>query len=598
MEKKNDNCCVLRVACCEFKTRDLQPERGEKNMFKRWAYIIAIGCFLFLQGCGMLIFSEEKRAMKKHQIHEDQYNPYKLQNTIEGYREFIAKYPKNLFVNEAKIQIENLEFAPYEREDNIEGYMEFKIRYPDNRHIFKASVKIEQVEFKRYEKMDTIEAYKEFLSKYPDSTLAILAKERLQELEFRDLDKTFRKKYGIDLLLYRLNLKRLKKKLGTIDGVNLGDFICFVSIANNEGKKYFHTHLIYYTDLSYLDSTSKEVTERFFDPLVSKALVYLDSHFMNKDEIDGFSFDISSSAHLFYGDRKIVCEYYFPISEVNLFAQNKLDKKDLLAQSIITSPKKVVSEAKPGTVEEKPHLEKATTPPVKMDGFSIMTMVNERGRGEDYIISRSWEKGRHSMTSIEKRKNFYGKDGFINKSIIRYIDPPGHYGTAILIWNYKDREKAFWYRLLHTGSARIANTERLRPPAEFDFNLTDYVDINVGEERHELLRSEGYEGKICYVVESIPVKKDIRYGKRTSWIDQRYFIPLKTEYFDKRGNPWKILHIEWQNKFGFWFWKKADAENVQTGNKTFITIEDVRINLRLHDRDFTKSGLEQKKHGF
>lgn len=580
-------------------------------MFKRYAYIIVIGSLLSLQGCGMLIFSEEKRAMKKHQIHEDQYNPYKLQNTIEGYREFIAKYPKNLFVNEAKIQIENLEFAPYEREDNIEGYMEFKIRYPDNRHIFKASVKIEQVEFKRYEKMDTIEAYKEFLSKYPDSTLAILAKERLQELEFRDLDKTFRKKYGVDLLLYRLNLKRLKKKLGTIDGVNLGDFICFVSIANHEGKKYFHTHLIYSTDLSYLDSTSKEVTERFFDPLLSKALGYLDSHFMNKDEIDGFSFDISSSAHLFYGDRKIVCEYYFPISEVNLFAQNKLDKKDLLAQSIITSPKKIVSEAKPvvsakvpdsrdkpGTLEEKPHLEKVTTPPIEMDGFSIMTMVNERGGGEDYIISRSWKRGRHSMTSIEKRKNFYGKDGFINKSIIRYIDPPGHYGTAILIWNYKDREKAFWCGSRHTGAARISDTERLRPPAEFDFNLTDYVDINVGEERHELLRSEGYEGKICYVVESIPIKKDMSYGKRISWIDQRYFIPLKTEYFDKRGNPWKILHIEWQNKFGFWFWKKAVAENVQTGSKTFITIEDVRINLGLHDRDFTKFGLEQKKHGF
>ncbi|MCK5514452.1 MAG: hypothetical protein KAJ00_08135, partial [Deltaproteobacteria bacterium] len=331
-------------------------------MFKKYAYIIVIGSLLSLQGCGVLIFSEEKRAMKKYQIHEEQYNPYKLQNTIEGYREFIAKYPKNLFVNEAKIQIENLEFAPYEREDNIEGYMEFKIRYPDNRHIFKASIKIEQVEFKRYEKMDTVEAYKEFLSKYPDSTLAILAKERLQELEFRELDRTFRKKYGVDLLLYRLNLKRLKKKLGTVDGVNLGDFVCFVSIANHEGKKYFHTHLIYSTDLSYLDSTSKEVTEIFFDPLVSKALVYLDSHFMNKDEIDGFSFDISSSAHRFYGDRKIVYEHYFPLSEVNLFAQNKMDKKGLLAQSIITSPKKIVGEAKPGTLEEKPHLEKVTTP--------------------------------------------------------------------------------------------------------------------------------------------------------------------------------------------------------------------------------------------
>ena len=111
-------------------------------MSKKYPHIIVIASLLFLQGCGMLFFSEEKRAMEKYRIHEELYNPYKLQNTIDGYREFITKYPENLFVNEAKLQIENLEFAPYEQEDNIEGYMEFKVRYPDNRHIFKASVKI------------------------------------------------------------------------------------------------------------------------------------------------------------------------------------------------------------------------------------------------------------------------------------------------------------------------------------------------------------------------------------------------------------------------------------------------------------------------
>ena len=490
--------------------------------------------------------------------------------------------------------------------------MEFKIRYPNNRHVFKASVKIEQVELKRYEKMDTIEGYKEFLSKYPDSTLAILSKERLQELEFRELDNTLRKQYRFDLLLYRLHLRRLKKQLGTIDGVHLDDFVCFASLVNVDGKTYFHTHLIYAVNLSHLGATPREIAERFFDPLVSKALVYLDSHFMNKNELDGFSFDVASSLQFFYGDRKILYEQYFPLSEANRFAQGELDMQDLFAQSIIASPKKVVNRVEPraslkvpdsikepDATEVKPHMEKLTMPPIKMtDGYAIMTMVDERGRGEDSIISRSWENGRHSMTSIEKRKNFYGKDGVVDKSVIRYIDPPSHYGTSILIWNYKDREKAFWYRTLHTGAARIADTERLRPPAEFDFNLTDYVDINVGEERHELLRSEDYEGNPCYVVESIPIKKDMSYGKRISWIDQRHFISLQTEYFDKQGNPWKILRVDWQNQFGFWFWKKAVAENVQTGNKTFITIEDVRINLGLHDRDFTKTGLEQKKHGF
>ena len=203
------------------------------------------------------------------------------------------------------------------------------------------------------------------------------------------------------------------------------------------------------------------------------------------------------------------------------------------------------------------------------------------------------------MITIEKRKNFYGKDGFIDKSIIKYIDPPRQYGTSVLIWNYKEREKSFWYRLLYEDEVtRIPDTERIRPPAESDFCLTDYVEIRVGEEKHTLLRSEDYKGKECYVVESIPIREYIRYRKRTSWIDQRYFIPLKTEYFDKRGNLWKTLHIEWQNKFGIWFWKKAVAENVQTGNKTFITIEGVRINVGLHDRDFTKYALGRKKNGF
>ena len=58
------------------------------------------------------------------------------------------------------------------------------------------------------------------------------------------------------------------------------------------------------------------------------------------------------------------------------------------------------------------------------------------------------------------------------------------------------------------------------------------------------------------------------------------------------------MHIEWQNKFGFWFWKKAVIENVQIGYKTFVEIEDVRINVGLHDKDFTKYALDQKKLGF
>ena len=189
--------------------------------------------------------------------------------------------------------------------------------------------------------------------------------------------------------------------------------------------------------------------------------------------------------------------------------------------------------------------------------------------------------------------------------MLRYIDPPAYYGTNILTWNYKEREKAFW-ALSPYGSfettiptpTRLTNTERITPPAEFDFPLTNYVDINVGEERHNLLRREDCKGRKCFVVESTPLSRDIHYGKRISWIDQQNFTPLKVDYWDKDGRLWKTLDIEWYNTFGMFFWKKALVENVQTDERTFITVDDVRVNVGLDDRDFTKQGLEKQRHGF
>ena len=214
--------------------------------------------------------------------------------------------------------------------------------------------------------------------------------------------------------------------------------------------------------------------------------------------------------------------------------------------------------------------------PLTMDGLKIMTMVNKRDRGEDYIISASWKlakKGRirHTMRYKEKRKNYGDEGDFVYKSVIRYIDPPRYYGTT---------------------------PELLKPPAESNFSLADYIDINVDEETHQLLGSKEYEGNRCFLVESVPTKKKLLHGKRVSWIDQQRFIPLKIEYYDKKGSLWKTLHIEWQDKDGVWFWKKAEVTNKNADYKTFISIDEVMVNLGLRERDFTRVSLKTKELGF
>jgi outer membrane lipoprotein-sorting protein len=97
------------------------------------------------------------------------------------------------------------------------------------------------------------------------------------------------------------------------------------------------------------------------------------------------------------------------------------------------------------------------------------------------------------------------------------------------------------------------------------------------------------------VIESTPRIEEVPYGKRVSYIDQQNWIPLKVNYFDKKGALWKVLRITWQNISGVWFWKKAVVENVQEDYSTYIIIEDVKFNSALNDREFTKIALERSK---
>ena len=342
-------------------------------MSYKTAFSIVIAGFLFLQSCGGSALKED--ASPKQQIQEEQYQPYKLQNTTEGYKEFISLYPDNMFAEDARKRIADLEFAPYEKANTIEGYMEFKARYPDNPHCAKCDPNIEQLECKRCEETDTVEAYKEFLAKYPDSASA----DRIQE-----------------------------------------------KLAAHE-----------------------------------------------------------------------------------------------------------ISEEQKGTGTVQP-LQEQSPSPAAMDGTQIMTMVHNMNRAKDYIITTSWtltRKGRkrHSTIYMEKRKNLDSTEDFFYKSVVRYIEPTDYFGTAILTWNYKDNQRLFWtlpFRRKPPKARRTLTPELRRPPAEADFSLADYYDINLGEEKHELLRSELYEETKCFVVESIPLNTNLQiWEKNTSGLIRRTLFP-------------------------------------------------------------------------
>jgi hypothetical protein len=239
--------------------------------------------------------------------------------------------------------------------------------------------------------------------------------------------------------------------------------------------------------------------------------------------------------------------------------------------------------------------------PQQTDGLKIMTLAAERNQGDDYTRSMSWtfytgEKERNSMKCDEARKNYRGSEGLNFKSVIRYRDPAKISRTSTLTWNYTDGRRDYWYfKFGFTTSQRATNLERVRSQAEVDFDLDEYVDINPGEERHTLLRSETVQGKTCYVIESVPIEGGKKYSRRISCIEQQAFIPLRVEYYDRKGKLFKVLTITWQQVSGLWFWKDAEAENVRDNKKTFIRVEEVKVNTGIDEREFTNVALEKIK---
>ena len=76
---------------------------------RKYCFCIVVP-FLLIIPLGRATLFQKDKELKEYQRDEEQYQPYKLKNTIEGYKEFIFLYPENLFVGDAKLKIENLEF--------------------------------------------------------------------------------------------------------------------------------------------------------------------------------------------------------------------------------------------------------------------------------------------------------------------------------------------------------------------------------------------------------------------------------------------------------------------------------------------------------
>lgn len=206
------------------------------------------------------------------------------------------------------------------------------------------------------------------------------------------------------------------------------------------------------------------------------------------------------------------------------------------------------------------------------------------------LISRGGKERIRELTML--RKDY--QEGGQQKYYIYFHQPADVKGTTFMVWKYVDRDDDRWLfipalRLVR----RIAANDKRSSFVGSDFTYEDVSGREPEEDQYSLLREERYADSDCFVIKSVPKNpRSADYSYKLSWIDKARFLPLREEYYNKRGELYKVFTADEVRRVqGFWTITKRTMKNVRSGHRTEVVFTSVEYDRGIEDEIFTERYL-------
>ncbi|MBI5598260.1 MAG: outer membrane lipoprotein-sorting protein [Deltaproteobacteria bacterium] len=197
------------------------------------------------------------------------------------------------------------------------------------------------------------------------------------------------------------------------------------------------------------------------------------------------------------------------------------------------------------------------------------------------------------------RKN-YGLSGGDQKYFMYFFQPADVKDMTFMVYKYPGRDDDRWLFVPALNMVRrIAARDKTSSFVGSDFTYEDVSGRDIGDDAHEFIKIEETAGspcleKECYKIKSTPKAADVDYGHKLSWIDGKSLLPLKEEYYDKKGELYRVFTAdEIQDVKGFPTVTKRTMKNLKSGHATEVTFTGVDYNTGIEDSLFSERYLKQ-----
>lgn len=209
---------------------------------------------------------------------------------------------------------------------------------------------------------------------------------------------------------------------------------------------------------------------------------------------------------------------------------------------------------------------------VKME----ITDKQGRKRSRDFVILRKDEDDK------DQEQKFY----------VYFNRPADVSKTVFMVWKHVGSDDDRWMYLPALDLVkRIAAADERTSFVGSDFFYEDVSGRNPSEDTHELVETtDNY-----YVVKSTPKNPDlVEFSYFKSYIHKTSFIPVKIEFYDKRGEKYREAVAEKVDTIqGYPTVTQGSMSDLKSGSKTVLTYSSVQYDAGLPEDIFTERYLRQ-----
>lgn len=222
------------------------------------------------------------------------------------------------------------------------------------------------------------------------------------------------------------------------------------------------------------------------------------------------------------------------------------------------------------------------------DGVSKVTMkiINKKGKErirEFTMIRLDLEEGGN-----QKYYTYFSKPSDVSR-------------MTFMVWKKTEGNDDRWLYVPAVDLVkRISADDKNSSFVGSDFSYEDVSGRLWTEDNHTLVSdTETLNDKPVFLISSKSKKEKDSFSEKKSWIDKETYLPLREEYFDKKGKLFRIFTADKIEVIDdIVTITQRTMENVKKKQKTEISFDNIEYNLGVTDKIFTERFLKSPPRKF